>query len=32
MIGNAVPPQLAKNIAKAINDLYKQLGESHVSL
>ena len=32
MIGNAVPPQLAKNIARAINDLNKQLGESHVSL
>ena len=32
MIGNAVPPQLAKNIAKAICDLYNQLGENHVSL
>lgn len=32
MIGNAVPPQLAKNIAKAINDLYNQLGEIYVSL
>lgn len=32
MIGNAVPPQLAKSIAKAINDLYKQLGEKNVSL
>lgn len=32
MIGNAVPPQLAKNIAKAISDLYNFLGEGHVSL
>lgn len=32
MIGNAVPPQLAKNIGKAIHDLYNQLEANHVSL